>query len=89
MIKRVTGAALLAVLAAGSLTLVACGRSDGGDSGGKVGTAFNLAPDGSGPGAASSLGDAELALLKSLPSTVVAQSPRWSRPPFARPRRGA
>ncbi|XXY41387.1 hypothetical protein WMF04_12190 [Sorangium sp. So ce260] len=35
MIGRVTGAALLAMLAAGSLTLAACGRSDDGESGGK------------------------------------------------------
>ncbi|XXV16122.1 hypothetical protein WMF00_51370 [Sorangium sp. So ce1182] len=34
MIKRVIGAALLAVLAAGSLTLAACGRSDDGEPGG-------------------------------------------------------
>ncbi len=35
MIGRVKGAALLAVLAAGALTLAACGRSDDGASGGK------------------------------------------------------
>ncbi|MGK3985927.1 extracellular solute-binding protein [Sorangium sp. So ce136] len=35
MIERVTGAALLAVVAAGSLTLAACGRSDDGVAGGK------------------------------------------------------
>ncbi|WP_437620244.1 hypothetical protein [Sorangium sp. So ce1151] len=33
MTKRVTGAALLAMLAEGSLTLAACGRSDDGSTG--------------------------------------------------------